>query len=107
MLIVFFDSQGIIYKEFVPPESTVDAEFHKYVLNRFCKRIARVRPVLWKDRSFFLLHDNAPAHTAAIITQFLAKKIVPPPIFTRFESSGLFSVPKVEDGAQRVPFCHH
>ncbi|KAL4112628.1 hypothetical protein QTP88_016377 [Uroleucon formosanum] len=34
MLIVLFDSQGIIHKEFVPPGSTVNAEFYKNVLDR-------------------------------------------------------------------------
>ncbi|VVC39136.1 Transposase, type 1, partial [Cinara cedri] len=77
MLIVFFDSQGIIHKEFVLPGITVNAEYYKNVLDRLCKRIARVRPALWKDRSFFSLHDNTPARTAAIVIQFLAKKMVP------------------------------
>jgi len=107
----FFHSQGIIHKEFVPPRITVNTEFYKNILERLCNRIASVRPAyLWKDRSFFLLHDNAPAHTAAIVTQFLAKKCFQystTPVFTRFESSGLFPISKVEDGAQGAPFCHH
>jgi len=51
----------------------------------------------------FLLHDNTPAHTAAIINQFLAKKngssTWPHPVFTRLNSSRLFPVSK--------PFCQH
>jgi len=78
-MIVFFDYLGIIFKEFMPPESTVIAEFYKYVLKKILKVlkiIARVRPTLWKDWSSFLLYDNAPAHTATIVTQFLTNKIV-------------------------------
>jgi len=100
MLIVFFDSQGIIHKEFVPPGRTVNAEFYKNVLDRLCKRIARVRPALWKDRSFFLLHDNAPAHTAAIVTQFLARKMVPvlnhPPYSPDLSPPDYFLFPKLK-----------
>jgi len=40
-------------KEFVPPESTVNVEFYKNILDRLCKIIAHVRPALWKHRSFF------------------------------------------------------
>jgi hypothetical protein len=40
----FFDSQGVVHKEFVPEGKTVSAEFYKRVLNRLLKRIQRVRP---------------------------------------------------------------
>jgi len=29
MLIIFFDPQGLVYKEFVPEGKTLDAEFYK------------------------------------------------------------------------------
>lgn len=77
MLIVFFDYQGIMHKEFIPRGSTVNAEFYKNVLDYLCKRITCIKFALWKDRSFFLLYDNAPAHTAVIVTQFLAKSMFP------------------------------
>ena len=34
MIIVFFDSRGIVYKEFVPPGQTVNHAFYKDVLER-------------------------------------------------------------------------
>lgn len=74
--IVFFDSEGIVYRKFVPQGILVNGLFYQNVLDRLCKRIARVRPNLWSDRAFFLLHNNAPAHTVAINTQFLAKKMI-------------------------------
>jgi transposase len=40
------------------------------------KRIQRVRPAAFCSRDFLLLHDNAPAHKAASVCQFLTPKIV-------------------------------
>ncbi len=74
MLILFFDSKGVIHHEYVFEDQTVNATFYVHVSDRLCKRIARVRLVMWGDRKFFLLHDNACPHTAAIVRQFLAKK---------------------------------
>jgi len=76
MLIVFFYYEGIVHREFIPEGSKVNGAFYQSVLDHLCKKIARVRLSLWKDRSFFLLHDNVTAHSAAINTQFLARKMV-------------------------------
>jgi len=46
MLIVFFDGQGIVHKEFVQEGCTVNAEYYKGVLDCLISRIGRVRPVL-------------------------------------------------------------
>ena len=71
----FFDSQGVLHKEFVPEGKTVNAEFYKGVMGRLLKRIQRVRPSVFCSRDFFLLHDNAPSpHKAASVCQFLTKK---------------------------------
>jgi len=45
-------------------------------MGRLLKRIQRVRPAAFCCRDFFLLHDNAPAHTAASVCQFLTQKNV-------------------------------
>jgi len=39
MLIMFFDSQGVVHKEFVPEGKTVNAEFYKGIVDRLLKRI--------------------------------------------------------------------
>jgi hypothetical protein len=67
MWIIFFESQGVVLKEFVPQGKTVNAEFYKGVMNRFLKRIQRVRPTAFCPRDFFLLHYNAPTHKAASV----------------------------------------
>jgi len=47
-------------------------------MDRLPKRIQRVRPVAFCSRDFFLLHDNAPAHKAASVCQFLTPKMLQP-----------------------------
>jgi len=70
----FFDSRGIVHKEFVPPGQTVHA-LYKDVLERLRKRVQRVRMDIADD---WVLHpDNAPAHNALSIREFLAKKNIP------------------------------
>jgi hypothetical protein len=74
MLIIFFDSQGVVHKEFVPEGKTVNAEFGKGVMDRLLKRNQRVRLAAFCSRDFFLLRDNASAHKAASVSQFLTPK---------------------------------
>ena len=38
----FFDSRGIVHKQFVPPGQTVNHAFYKDVLERLRKRVQRV-----------------------------------------------------------------
>jgi hypothetical protein len=63
-----------VHKEFVPEGETVNAELHKGVMDRLLKQILRVGPAAFCSRDFLLLHDNAPAHKAATVCQFLPKK---------------------------------
>jgi len=75
MIIVFIDSRGIVHKEFVPPGQTVNHAIYKDVLERLGKRVQQVRRDIADD--WLLQHDNAPAHTALSIQEFLAKKYIP------------------------------
>lgn len=104
MLIVFFSSKEIVHKEFVPAETTVNAIFYKTVLERLVKRVARARPDI-VDR-WRLHHDNAPAHTALLMKDFLAKKNVatlPHPPYSP-DLSPLLFVSKNEEGSERSTF---
>ena len=62
LLITFYDSKGIIHKEFVPPGKTVNAVYYLGVMKRLLARIRRVRPEGRESGSWRLLHDNAPSH---------------------------------------------
>ena len=70
MLIIFFNSQGIVHKELVPDGKTVKAEFYKGVMDHLLKRMQWVRPAAFCSRDCFLLHNNAPTHKAASVCQF-------------------------------------
>ena len=63
----FFESQGVVHKEFIPERKTVNAEFYEGVMDRLLKRIQGVRPAVFCSRDFFLLHDNAPAHKLQVL----------------------------------------
>ena len=48
LLIAFFDNKGIIHKEFVPTNETINAIFNQTVLNRLLQRIRQVRSELYR-----------------------------------------------------------
>lgn len=73
LLTVFFDYNGIVHHEFLPPGRTVNKEYYLQVLRNLREAIRRKRRELWRNNSWILPHDNAPAHTALLIQQFLAK----------------------------------
>ncbi|UYV60991.1 hypothetical protein LAZ67_1003019 [Cordylochernes scorpioides] len=65
MLITFFDSRGIIHKEFVPAGQTITGEYYLNVLKQYRD-----------EDSWCLLHDNAPSHSSLTVRRFLAKNNV-------------------------------
>lgn len=71
MLIVFFDIRGIVHHEFLPPGTTMTGKFYVEVLKRLKLRVQRVRPNIATD--WKLHHDNAPAHTSFVVSDYLAK----------------------------------
>ncbi len=63
MMEVFFDDQGIVHLEFLPPKMTVTVKVYIGILSRLREAIRRKRPALWQNNGYRILHDNAPAHT--------------------------------------------
>jgi transposase len=47
------------------------------VIKRLIARVYRVRPEFQGNGSWFLLHDNAPAHSSSVVSEFLAKRGIP------------------------------
>jgi len=84
MHIVFFDVQGIMHREFVPPGQTVNPEFYLEVLRQLRENVRRKRPKLQRLGEWFLHQGNTPAHTALSLTQYLASlgwTIIPHPLY--------------------------
>ena len=85
MLIIFFDIRGIVHKEFVPPRQTVNGNFYFEVLRRLRETVMWKWPAMRKNRDCLLHHDNAPAHTLLIVSEFLTKNsmtTVPHPAYS-------------------------
>ena len=72
MLIVFFDMEGIVDYEYVPQGQTVNQQFYLQVLKRLRLAVSRKRPQKRAAGGWALHHDNAPAHKAHSIQEFLA-----------------------------------
>ena len=67
MLVTFFDSKGIIHKEFVPTGQTITDAYYFEVLKRLMARIRPIRPEYREPETWPLLHNNAPSHTSLIV----------------------------------------
>jgi histone-lysine N-methyltransferase SETMAR len=100
MLIIFFNSQGIVHTELIPEVKTVNAPFYKGVIDRLLKHIQRVCPAVFCSRDFFLLHDNVPTHKAASVCQFFTQKNVTtlyhPPYSPDLSPPDYFLFPKLK-----------
>jgi histone-lysine N-methyltransferase SETMAR len=100
MLVTFFDKHGPIHKEFVPDGQTFNSAFCVEVIGRLLKGISRVRPQFRAEGSWFLLHDNAPSHSALVAKTFLANhgvvEISHPPYSSDLAPEDLFFFPTVK-----------
>jgi histone-lysine N-methyltransferase SETMAR len=72
MLVCFFDHKGTVYYEFIVQGQTVNQQCYLEVLTKLRKCVRRKRPGLWPDK-WIIQHDNAPAHDALRVREFLAK----------------------------------
>ena len=82
LMILFFDSTGMIYMHWVPTGQTVNKEYYVEVLREFRKRFRRKRPALFKSGQWHFHQDNAPVHNSILVTDYLTKmgiKTVPQP----------------------------
>ena len=85
LLTVFFDYHGVVHQEFSPQGRTVNEEYYLEVMRRLREAIRKKRPNLWKNNSWLLHHDNAPAHSSLLVRNFLSKNntvIMPQPPYS-------------------------
>ncbi|GFT65199.1 hypothetical protein TNCV_720761 [Trichonephila clavipes] len=61
----FFDSQGMIHKDFLPEGTTMNSARYIEVLTRFRKRLRRVRPQYTPNKvdGFFCSQQCSPSHS--------------------------------------------
>ncbi len=83
MMEVFFDDQGVVHLEFLPPKMTVTVKVYVGILSRLREAVRHKRPAIWNDNSYRLLQDNAPGHTAlptfCAMTETAMKVVCHPP----------------------------
>ena len=73
MLIAFFDVHRIVQAEFLPQNQTINQLVYKNILRRLIRSVREKRRELWETKSWQFRHDNAPAHNALGIPEFLTK----------------------------------
>ena len=100
LLTVFFDCKGVVHHEFLPKDRTVNKEYYLEGMKRLREGIRMRRPELWKNKSWILHHDNAPAHSSLLVRNFLAKHktvIMPqPPYSPDMAPCDFFLFPKLK-----------
>ena len=74
-LVCFFDHKGIVHYEFILQGQTVNQQCYLEVLTSLRESIQKKRPGLWSDE-WILYLDNALAHDASRIREFLAKNSI-------------------------------
>ena len=106
----FSDAEGAIHRQFVPEGQKVNAEFYVGVFDRLLKRIRRVRMAKFQSSEWFLFHDNAPSHKAAIVKKFLANRNVAvlhhPPYSPDLAPADCFLFPQVQISLKRAAFSN-
>ena len=99
MLISFFDANGIVHSEFVPNGDTVNQAFYVQVLKCLRDAVRQKRPELWQSEEWWLHHDNAPAHKAMSVQQFLTKnsmtQLLHPPYSSDLAPCDFFLFPRM------------
>jgi hypothetical protein len=96
MVLAFFDSKGLIYTNFVPRDRTVNAAYIIEALTHFSKVLKVKRPMMTAGTWW----DNAPVHTTAVVTNWMAARqfqiIEHPPYSPDFASADFFLFPSVK-----------
>ena len=75
LLTVFFDCNSVVHYEFLPQGRIVNKEYYLEVMSRLREAIRQKRTELWKNQSWFLHHNNEPAHTSMLVREFMAPQL--------------------------------
>jgi hypothetical protein len=98
--VFFFGIEGVVHREFLCQGQTVNSWYYLEVLKHLSENVKRKRPQLWRNSSWFLHHDSAPAHVSLLICDFLANTtttVLPqPPYTTDLALADFFLFPKLK-----------
>jgi len=104
MLTVFSNHEGVVHHEYAPPGQKINKDYYIEVLRRLRDALRRKRQQLWASGDWHLHHDNAPAHSSALVQTFW-KNIASPrsvsPLQPRFDSLRLLAFLKSEIAIER------
>jgi hypothetical protein len=80
-----------------------------YILRRLWDAVRKKRPTKWKINSWFLLHDNAPAHRSVVVKDFLAKNNVTTlehsPYTPDMDPAGFYLFPRLKSALSGPRLC--
>ena len=68
---IFFSGEGVAVKVPVKKGKSITGKYYKDIVLKKLKKYYQKRPPATGFKHVRLLHDNAPAHTSAIVTAFL------------------------------------
>ena len=98
-----------MHQELLPQVRTVNTEYYFEFMRRLRETIRKKRPELWKNNSWLLHHDNAPAHSSLLVRNFLAKNntlIMPqPPYSPDLAPCDFFLFPRLKRPMKRRRFA--
>jgi histone-lysine N-methyltransferase SETMAR len=95
-----FDIESIVHKKFVLPGQTVNGTFCCDVLRRVRENIRRKPLDKWRNNSWTLHNDNAPAQASLVVRQILISTkttVIPhPPYSPDLAACEYFLFPKMK-----------
>jgi hypothetical protein len=98
----------LLWQQFVPTGQTVNEVYYLEVLKRLREKVRRKRPEIFANNSWVLHHDNAPAHTALSVREFLDTKQINvlehPAYLPDLAPNYFFSVPEDKGNIERKVF---
>jgi histone-lysine N-methyltransferase SETMAR len=107
LLIVFFYWKGVVHHEFVPHGRIVNGQFYLEAMKRLREAVGRKGSEGWRNKTWMLHHDNTPAQTSLLISEFLTKHeatLVPqPPYSPDLAPADVFFCSEVEIYSERSP----
>lgn len=99
MLTIFWDSRGVIHKEYMVRSTTINSASYCVTLQKLKTRIRRIRPTFTR---FLLHHDNARPHCSAQTNAKIKRlgfEVIPhPPYSPDLAPSDFHLFPQMKEG---------